>query len=358
MINALVLYSDKGALGQYRVKFPVQAVSDRLSEMGVRPEATNTLGVTADRVSDGLDVRNVFVPGGIDVISFQRPVSPGSSDVIAWLRKHRPDVGIVVDIDAEMPNVNGEGATDKYLRRAIAQADVLTLSTEGLADLYPHKNQIVIRDSVPSSVLSNPARTLSRKKAHAEIDADRIIGTSTVFDAGFRSNDDLEVMHGALADVVGVDRTGGRRVLFRNVGRKDAFLRASLGIQDVDLEASGDLPLNLQRIALGEIDIAVVPQATPRSALKAIEFAAAGVPVIASYTPEHLELQNTGMPLWLVKPKRREWLKALRAVLSFDDAELKDLARAHRENIRQNHTTEQRAAQWARAWLLAARKGK
>jgi glycosyltransferase involved in cell wall biosynthesis len=348
LINVLALLSDKGALGQYRVTYPAQAVAGRNAEFGVHAEATNSLGVEADRVGSGLDVRKVFVPGGVDVISFQRPVSPGSSDVIAWLRRNHPRLGIVVDVDADMPFLGD----DSHLKRAISMADVLTVSTQAQKDAYAHPLTYVIRDSVPSSYLSNPARALSRKRSTAELDADRILGTSTLGTG--RPYDDLEAMEGALADVVGVDRTGGRRVLFRTVGEKNSHLRDALGIYDVDLEASGNLPLNLQRVALGELDIAVVPQIEPGSALKALEFAAAGVPVVASSTPEHLALQNLGMPLWLVKPRRREWLKAIRGVLSLDDTELRDLARQHRENVRQNHTTERRAAEWAKAWRAAA----
>jgi glycosyltransferase involved in cell wall biosynthesis len=162
-------------------------------------------------------------------------------------------------------------------------------------------------------------------------------------------------MEGALAEVVGVDRTGGRRVNFRNIGSAGAQFKIALGVSPGDLEVSGELPPNLYHVALGEIDIAVVPQSYPRSGVRALEFAAAGVPVIASHTPAHVALQNAGMPLWLVKPRRRDWVKALRSVLGLDDAELKDLARQHRENVRMNHTTEQRAGEWAGAWRLAAK---
>lgn len=348
MTNTLVLYADRGALGEYRVRFPAQAVSDRGAELDMRAEATNNIGVDADRIAEGLNVKRVWVPGGIDVVSFQRPITPSSFHVIEWIRNNRPQIGIVVEVDAEMP----PPYTDVWLRRSMELAHVVTLSTPAQLESYPHDNKVVIKDSVPSTYLTYPARTLTRKKSHAEIDADRIIGGASL------DSRDISVMDGVLSEVVGVDRTGGRRVTFRYIGEDWPDVYHPLGISRSDFEASGELPANLYHVALGEIDIAVVPQLTPRSGIRALEFAAAGVPVIASQTPEHLHLQNQGMPLWLVKPKRREWLKALRSILSLDDSELKDLARQHRENVRMNHTTEQRAAEWAGAWRRAEQLAK
>jgi hypothetical protein len=348
--NALAIYSDKGALGEYRVRFPAQAISDRGAEFGMRVEATNTLGVDADRIAEGLDVKRVFVPGGIDVVSFQRPVSPSSFHVIEWLSKNKPDLGIVVEADAEML----QPYTDIWLRRSMELAHVLTLSTPAQSEKYPHDNKRVIRDSIPSTFLTYPARTLSRKKSSADLDADRIIGGAAL------SSQDVTTMEGVLADVVGADRTGGRRVSFRYIGEEFPDIFHPLHVHRADFEASGRLPQNLYHVALGEIDIAIVPQQTPRSGIRALEFSAAAVPVIASFTPEHVELQAGGLPLTLVRSRRRDWLKALRNTLGLDDMELRDLARQHRENIRMNHTTEQRAGEWADAWRLAhklAKKG-
>lgn len=348
MTNALVLYADRGAQGEYRARFPAQAVSDRSAEFGMRAEATNNLGVDADRIAEGLNVKRVYVPGGIDVISFQRPNSPSSFHVIEWLRRNRPQIGIVVESDAEQPALY----TDVWLRRSMELAHVVTLSTDAQTELYPHDNKLVIKDSIPSTYLAYPARALSRKRSHAELDADRIIGG-----AGLISSD-ISVIDGALSEVVGADRTGGRRVTFRHIGESGPDVYHPLGIARADFESSGQLPANLYHVALGEIDVAIAPQLTPRSGIRALEFAAAGVPVIASHTPVHVELQNLGMPLALVKGKRRDWLRALRSVLGLDDTELKELARAHRENVRMNHTMEQRAAEWANAWRLAAKLAK
>lgn len=350
MTNALVIASDRGALGEYRVRFPAQAVSDRGAEFGMRAESTNNLGVDADRIAEGLNVKRVFVPGGINVVSFQRPVTPSSFHVIEWLSRNRPELGLVVEADAEML----QPYTDVWLRRSMELAHVLTLSTPGQSEQYPHDNKRVIRDSIPSTFLTYPSRALSRKRSSADIDVDRIIGGSAL------TSQDVTTMEGVLADVVGADRTGGRRVSFRYIGEEFPDIFHPLHVQRADFESSGRLPQNLYHVALGEIDIAIVPQGVARSGIRALEFSAAGVPVIASFTPEHVDLQAGGLPLTLVRSRRRDWLKALRSLLSLEDAELKDLARRHRENIRMNHTTEQRAVHWAEAWRTAhklAKKG-
>jgi hypothetical protein len=371
VIKVLSLFADHSACGDYRVRFPVEAVNARSHQLGVTAEASAS--IPADAIFEGslCRVRRVDVPPGVNVVSFQRPMRAALVGAMHWLRQRRPDIGIVVELDDDLmavppghagyssiqPRFNPQENT-KWLAMAIAQCDVLTVSTPELAKRYAGTGHqtIVIRHGVHPSMLDQPARTLTRVPAQRELNRDRIVGW-----AGYTGThvNDLDVTSGALADVVGPGRTSGRRVTFRNVGPRDGVASA-LRLDPSHVEASGWLSTDLYRIGLSELDIGIVPLQDTRfnrskSALKALEMAAAGVPVIASKLPEFQELQRQGMPLWLVKDRRREWSSALQRMIALDDKGLRQLAHAHREFVRKYATVDVHAKEWADAWQTAAR---
>jgi glycosyltransferase involved in cell wall biosynthesis len=373
MLNVLALYADRSGCGQYRVMLPAEAVNARSKELDVCVITADHLGADATFDGTSYKIRRVDVPAGVKVVSFQRPLQTAMAGAIAWLRRTRPDLGIVVELDDDLLNVPTTNTAysqiqpkysplenTKWLRDAISNCDVLTVSTAELARRYggSRHQTFVVRNGVPAAMLDNPARTLTRKKEHEELNADRVIGW-----AGYVGTHpgDLQVTSNALADIVGVDRTNGRTVSFRNIGPGDG-VAAALGLRPSDVEASGWLEPEMYRLALGELDVGIVPLADTsfnraKSALKALEFAAAGVPVIASKLPEFEELQKSGMPIWLVKDRRREWHGALQRLLALDDDELADLGASHREFVRRNATVAHRVDEWARAWRAAERIG-
>lgn len=347
--------------GDYRVRFPADAVTRRADELGVSVETTDHLDADATRTDTGIRIRTVDIPGGIDVVSFQRPLRAELAGAIAWLKARRPDIGIVVELDddlAQVPTSNtaflsthpGHNPEENYkwLRQAISLADVLTVSTPPLAQNYGHSTEtFVIRNAVPESMLQQPARAMSRRD-----DKTRVIGWAGY--AGTHGGD-LEVTGGALRDVI-----DGEKTVFRQNGPRDGVATA-LGLDEESVDATGWLnPTSLYRAALSELDIGIVPLADTRfnrakSNLKMLEFAAAGVPVIGSMTPEHIELQRNGAPVWLVKERRQAWVRALRSMLALDDDQLRILAENHREFVRRGHTMFHRAPQWADAWKMAAK---
>lgn len=369
MINVLALYADRSGCGDYRVRFPADAVNAREEELGVHVEVSDHLDADATRTTNGFRIRSVEIPGGIDVVSFQRPLKAEFAGAIAWIRQRRPDVGIVVELDDDLTQVPMSNAAYhathpahnpsenyKWMRQAVAHADVLTVSTSPLAMVFGHSIQtFVINNAVPASMLQLPSRALARGRRNAE--PDRVIGWAGY--AGTHGGD-LEVTSGALADIIGSDLLDGGRVAFRQIGPPDGVAEA-LGLPKDAVRATGWLsPTSLYRAALGELDIGIVPLADTRfnrakSALKVLEFAAAGVPTVASKTPEHTALQDSGAPVWLVGDRRRHWVGALRNLLLLSDADLAGTALSAREFVRRNHTTYHRAPQWAHAWRTAVK---
>jgi glycosyltransferase involved in cell wall biosynthesis len=370
MINVLALHADNTGCGQYRVKLPAEAVN-------ARPDLDVTVRVSdhldADATYDGprIRIRRVDLPSGTKVVSFQRPMRASLVGAMMWLRERRPDVGLVVELDDDLMQLPAKheafGALDPrvspeentvWLRRALNLADVITVSTPELAKRYRGgRAAFVVRNGVPASMTE---QGYSRALSTGNKEKERIIGW-----AGYTGTHpgDLEVTSGAVDSVMGT-QPEGRGVRFRNIGPMDG-LKEALDIQPEHhklVEASGWLEPNLYRVALASLDIGIVPLADTafnraKSTLKALEFAAAGVPVVASNLPEFVELKNAGLPLWLVKPRRQDWENALTRLAGTSDEQLRQIAHAHRAWVRSNGTVDARAEEWAHAFRYAASMG-
>ncbi len=368
MINVLALYADLTGCGDYRVRFPAAAVNAD-PDLQVRVRTAGHLDADATFTGPKLHVRRVDLPSGTQVVSFQRPTRAALVGAMKWLRERRPDVGIVIELDDDLLNLpaghEAFGALDPrvnsvenlaWLRQALSLADAVTVSTPELAKRYGGSSRpvFVIRNGVPESMLSQHP---SRAMAQGDKENRRIIGW-----AGYTGTHpgDLMVTSGAVVDVL--ERCpGGREIRFRNIGPMDGLV-TSLGITphyEHLVEASGWLNPELYRIGLSSLDIGIVPLADTafnrgKSALKALEMAAAGVPVVASDLPEFRELRQAGLPLWLVRPRRREWVGALSRLCLLDDAELRAAANQHRRWVASYGTVDKHAPEWASAWRYAA----
>jgi hypothetical protein len=366
-----MLFADRAGCGEYLVLGPARAVNAR-PELGVRCTTADHLPADATETVNGYSIRSITPPRDVDVIVFQRPMRAAMIGAMKWLAQRRPDIALVVEIDDDLlaiptsnsafmrlqPKVN-HNENIGWLREALHLADMITVSTPELKSRYGMRTPAVaVRNAIPRSVLSQPARTLSRgRKVAADADENRVIGWAGW--TGTHAADPL-VTSGALADVVGVPRDDDRTISFRNIGPGDGVAGA-FGLESELAGATGWLPLDLYRAGMGQLDVGIVPLEDTRfnrskSFLKAIEFAAAAVPVVVSDTPEHRYLRDNGMPLMLAT-RRREWVKALRSLVDLDDEGLRDLAVAHRENVRLYHTIEGRVEDWTSAWKRAADLG-
>jgi glycosyltransferase involved in cell wall biosynthesis len=367
VIHVIASVADRSGCGDYRVRLPAEAVNAR-PDLGVYVDTTDRFDCDATFTDNRYHIRQVFLPSTVSVVSVQRPMHAAMAGTLRWLKERRPDIGLVVELDddlAAVPTRNPAYAALQtpvenltWLRMALSCADVITVSTPELARLYSGTNRptFVVRNGVPAAMLEHPARNTSRKMRNggAETKGDRIVGW-----AGWTATHpgDLAVTSGALSEVIGTG-DGGRHVRFRNVGPREGVAEG-LGLREEDVEASGSLPLDLYRVALGELDIGIVPLADTRfnrckSALKALEMAAAGVPVIASRLPEFEALQLSGMPVWLADARRKHWTGALRQALALSDGELRQMALGAREYVRRFATVDVRAPEWANAWKTAA----
>jgi glycosyltransferase involved in cell wall biosynthesis len=304
----------------------------------------------------------------VTVVSVQRPTRAALVGAMKWIKERRPDVGLVVELDDDLVNLpaghEGFGFLDPrrnpqensaWLRMGLQLADVVTVSTPELAKRFGgSRPTYVIRNGVPGSMLEQYP---SRAMAQGQKDNQRIIGW-----AGYTGTHpgDLEITNGAIRDIM-QRAPGGREIRFRNIGPHEGLAKAldlPLELQG-QVEASGWLDPHLYRVSLASLDIGIVPlQDTAfnraKSTLKALEMAAAGVPVVASDLPEFRALRSEGLPLWLVKPKRKEWYGALARLCTLEDDELRQAANQHRRWVASYGTVDNRAPEWASAWRYAA----
>jgi glycosyltransferase involved in cell wall biosynthesis len=367
MISVLALYADSTGCGQYRVRFPAQAVNDQPDLQTIVRTADH---LDADATYDGpkVRIRRVDVPPGTQVVSFQRPMRGSLVGAMMWLRERRPDLGLVVELDDDLMQLpanheafgslnprTSPSENTAWLRKALQLADVVTVSTPELAKRYGgSRPAFVVRNGVPASMLNqykSRALTTDSKERERVLGWDGYTGTHP---------GDLEITSGALNDVM-ERKPNGRTIRFRNIGPSEGLIKAlDLRPEFHDLvEASGWLEPELYRVGLASLDVGIVPlQDTAfnhaKSALKALEFAAAGVPVIASDLPEFRKLQDDGLPLWLVGPRRKDWLQALSRFAGTSDEQLRQIATAHRAWVRSYGTVDAQAGEWVHAWRYAA----
>jgi glycosyltransferase involved in cell wall biosynthesis len=283
-----------------------------------------------------------------DLILWQRPL-PHQGTVELMEGFQRQGVAIVVDIDddftcphpshplrARMAERRCEGFDWRWLGKACALADLLTVSTPSLAERYgAHGRVQVIRNCVPAAALELPGHSDGRTAGWSGI--------------ALTHPGDLEVTHGGVQDAL-----ADSRWRFHVVGSAD-HVQKRLGLAD-EPTASGIVPTSDWLAAVGALDIGIVPLGTTRfnaakSYLKGLEYAARGVPFVASPLPEYQRLANQGVGL-LAPDRGRSWRSRLRRLM--DNEGLRTEMAAHgRHVIAERHTYEDNSWRWAEAWEKA-----
>jgi glycosyltransferase involved in cell wall biosynthesis len=120
------------------------------------------------------------------------------------------------------------------------------------------------------------------------------------------------------------------------------------------------VPLAFYYDALGVLDVGMVPLESSvfnkcKSGLKIAEFAARGIPAVATPSPATVALRREGYPV-LFADSPREWYTHLAALLRDPDLRA-EMSQAAYETARRL-SLENQADQWERAWLRAQRRSR
>jgi glycosyltransferase involved in cell wall biosynthesis len=355
--RVIVYPADMGRCG-HRLIWPARALADQGADVTVvtaedPPEAQ--LQAQWGTLLDGTRVLvDVEVPDA-DVVVFQRPLQRTLVEAIPRLQD--AGVRVVVEIDDDFTAMSRRnvawyscqptayehpvtkavmGGPDRnwhHLAHACRIADLVTVSTPALAQRYGKHGRVrVVPNHIPASYLD------VRPEPHDGV----VVGWTGSVDT---HPDDLQVTRGAV----------GRAL--RATGASFAVVGTGNGVQrrlglDQPVVASGWLPLDQYPHAVAQFDVGIVPLELSafneaKSALKGLEYAALGVPFVASPTEPYCTLDMTMIGRLAMRP--RHWERELRWLIENPEARDESASRG-REAVRERWTVEGNCEQWFDAW--------
>lgn len=338
MTRVEVLPADDGGCGWYRLRYPCQ----QLPDVTVRDEWPR--GVFQDL--DG--VPHLFaVDCQADVLVVQRPMNRETVLAIPLLQRQGTAVVVEIDDDFEhLPQkhparretapVNNPMTNRLWLRKACERADLVTVSTPALAEVYaPHGRYAILPNLIPKRYLRYKPGT-----------ARPTVGWtgSVVTHVG-----DLEQTGGAVGDVL--HETGAvLKVVGTGKGVAERLDYAG------PVTSTGWLPVKEYPKAYARMTAAVVPLELNRfneakSWLKGIEAAALGVPFVASPTGPYRRLHDLGAGLLADTPD--DWRTLVRRLVT--DPGFHGEQQAQNREIASRLTYEEHAWRWQEAWQEAIR---
>lgn len=343
-MKVLGLAADSGGCGFYRMRAP----AEELRLLGVDVEIAEGVDATALKYPDGM-VQVKEVKTDADLIVLQRPLDNSMTAIIEQAKKQ--GIATIVEIDDDFSSVHTKNIAhssmeDKahmgnhWVEKACAAADHVTISTQALAKYARHNRYSVLRNNVPVSIFD-----VNMPKSDAGWP--RIGWTGSVQ----THPDDLQVTKGAVGQVL---KDNGLPFTVIGDGAKVA---TNLGLHSsTSLYATGWVDIGMYYEYLYSfLDIGIVPlELSPfnqaKSALKGLEYAALGIPFVASPTREYerLELYGVGK----TAKSAGEWRKHLQRMID-RTSETERIAKENRDRIEAEHTYRVNAPQWIEAWEKA-----
>lgn len=342
-----VVAADETGCGYYRMRLPAGAVRQIRPEWRIDIHRPTDVSLAGDE-GKLQAIKGIPDPLSIDLLVVQRVGTELQCLFVEWAIQH--GIAVVLDSDDAMWCIERENSAWggwnnnkvnwRWLDTASGLADLTTVTTKYLADRYGKHGRVEV---LPNCVPAELREMLMPIREEFE-------ATTTLGWAGFTATHpgDLLVCGDAVKRVV--EDTG---CFVRVVGD------AAGAVRDWDLDTAQGVepvPIGLPYYtALTTIDIGLVPLKDTKfnrgkSYLKALEFAAVGVPVIASPTPANRELAKT-VPI-VIAETPGEWY-AFIADLVNNPAKREELAYASQEAVFTHHTYEGNAERWAQAWERA-----
>lgn len=289
--------------------------------------------------------------GSADTVVLNRPLDPGIAEQVQlWAAEgRRVIVDMDDDFDAVVPEHRIAGKyTTEHLHAACRAATVVTCSTPALAERYGYGHGVVLRNCVPESYLSVERRTRGRDFGP----------TANTWVGWYGSLGSHPRDPAAAGQGVGAAINPHHDAEFVFAGPPTDALRLGviLGLDRPIRELGFQSMIGLIQL-IAEFDIGIVPlEINPfneaKSWLKGLEFAAVGVPVIASPTSEYRWMawgRGVGYPpaCWLAGSPD-EWTRQLDKLIAKPEwrAELTRNGRAWAATW----TYEKHAGDWRAVW--------
>jgi hypothetical protein len=276
--------------------------------------------------------------GDASTVVLNRPLDPGIAEQIRlWREEGRR---VVVDMDDCFDTVSANHVihgryTTEHMHSACKAASLVTCSTPALAERYGYGHAVVLRNRIPEARLS------------VVPDGNREPVPWIGWYGSMASHpDDPAVTGGGVGSAM-----LGTGAEFTFIGPKDEApkLASVLGVEQVN--ALGFYSMRTLPRVVAEFDIGIVPlEPSPfneaKSALKGLEMAALGVPVIASPTSEYKRMAGDGACLIAATPGA--WEGLTRLLLTSRTARRRQAERGYEWAMTQ--TYERHADDWRTAW--------
>ena len=293
---------------------------------------------------------------GIDVLVVQRMLTPHHVEAIEMIRENWPRITIVSEYDDDMLSTRPDnpafhqGQTDPAAAYAYYQREVIPALRRGL--------DVVDRVTVSTPVLQ------ARLQAETSTPVDCLPNTvdPVLFEVPAPRRADGEQLRvgwagSATHDVDWRDAaTGVRKGLARgraHLAMMGADYRFMLGVKDASFvpwaHAMDEYYLQLTTWHVALAPLADDPFNRSKSAVKALEAGALGLPIVASHAGPYPDLVVDGETGFLCR-SNADWERALR-VLAFDEDARVAMGAKAREHVRSLNT-----ADWAPRWVESYRQ--
>ena len=294
-----------------------------------------------------IDKENVFY--GWDIVVFKLIMLRTVAEILDGPK--RPNQKIVVDVDdfyeglsqtnLAWQNTDPEKHPDsnrEHYWKIIDSADAIITSTQFLYDFYTKekgkKNVFLIRNGIDID------------RYHKKQDHSRFMPTVGWVGAIPWRSGDLETLQPFFGEFM-----KNNRLEFHHSGHiKELPYTAGdlLGLQPETKftheprKILSQYPQMFRKIDIGLVPLNDIPFNHAKSTIKGLEYTAAGIPFIASYSPEYERLQNDGVGR--VARNEEEWLHHLNELL--DPKIRKEDIERNYEIVKQKHSMAARADDW------------
>lgn len=286
---------------------------------------------------------------GWDIVVFKLIMLRSVADILK--AENRPNQKIVVDIDdffeglektnLAYQNTDPEKYPDSnrdHYTQIIDRADALITSTQFLYDFYTkekgYKNVFLVRNGIDID------------RYHKKQDYSRFLPrVGWVGAIPWRSND-LETMQPFFGDFMSKNR-----LEFHHAGHIKELSHTAADLLGLHKDTKfthqprkllSQYPTMFKKIDIGIVPLNNVPFNHAKSTIKGLEYTAAGVPFIASWSPEYENLANSGVGR--VARNEEDWLQHLNELL--DPRVRKEDVERNYEIVKQNHSMSARAKEW------------
>lgn len=334
-MRVAVFPSDDGGCGWMRLRYPAVNLQAQGHDVVIDPPnmAFYRNAATDEPVAVDLDA---------DVAVVQRVTRSIAVDFVATLKAagHRVVVDVDDDLDALHPAhpyrgvLDGDTRSADNLHAACQLADVVTVTTQPLADRYGYGKAVVLPNLIPARYLEVKARRKGPLRVGWTGRPISHLG-------------DALVMGGRVGPVVAA--AGARFAAWGQTaditfGQVGVPVGARVAVPYRPLRSG--FPESVAELSVGLAPLQPTTFDIAKSWLKACEYAALGVPWVASPLPEYTKLHEMGCGLLAHSPD--EWADHVARLLA-SPGERADLAEAGRA-VMAHLTYEEHAHRWASAW--------